>query len=86
MKGHLSLNLLRNFKMVELTKVMRQIGDGSFISLSNKIWKEKTDNNAEKALISKLVSKNDLSYPRYRVSIFTENNVEENKIEKEQMN
>ena len=36
-KGYLSLELWNNFKVVELTEVMRQRGDLEFISFLNKI-------------------------------------------------
>ena len=37
MKGYINLDLWRNFKLVELTEIMRQKGDGSFISTAQKM-------------------------------------------------
>lgn len=74
MKGYLSLDLLTNFGMAELTEVMRQKGDSNFISRLNKIRKGEIDSNIRKALTCRFVNKNDLSYPAHSVHIFAENN------------
>ena len=74
MKGYQSLHLRKNFRMAELTEVMRQTGDSNFISLLNKIWKGEIYSNVEKGFISRFVNKNDLSYPTHSVHIFGENN------------
>ena len=62
-----------NFRMTELTEVIRKRGDNNLISLLNKIWEEEIDSNVEKALISRFVNKNYLSYTTHSVHIFDEN-------------
>ena len=71
-KGNLSLDLWRNFRMAELTELMRQSGYSRFISLLNKIRKGEIDSNVEKTFISRFVNKDDLSYPP--MHIFAKNN------------
>ena len=75
MEGYLGSNLWINFRMTQLTEVMRQRGYNNFISQFNKIRKGEIDSKVEKALISRFINKNDLSYPTYRVHIFPENNL-----------
>lgn len=53
---------------------MRQRGDSDLYSLLNKIRKGEIDFNVEKALISRFVYKNNLSYPAHSVHMFAENN------------
>ena len=75
MEGYLGSNLWINFRMTQLTEVMRQRGYNNFISQFNKIRKGEIDSKVEKALISRFINKNDLSYPTYRAHIFPENNL-----------
>ena len=72
-KGYLSLDLWRGFKMAELTEVMRQQGDYNFISLLNKIRISVVDNEVERSLLSRFVAKDNSSYPRHAVHMFAEN-------------
>lgn len=44
--------------MVDLKNVARQKEEGTFFNLSNEIWKQEVDKNAEKALAPRFVSKN----------------------------
>ena len=60
--------------MVELTQMVRQQGDNSFIELLNKIQKEDLDEKVDKALLLRFVSKGTSNYPNRAVHIFTENN------------
>ena len=50
MKGYLSLELWNNFKVVELTEVMRQRGDLEFMSFLNKTRVGTVDYEGEKIL------------------------------------
>ena len=50
MKGYLSLELWNNFKVVELTEVMRQRGDLEFMSFLNKTRVGIVDYEGEKIL------------------------------------
>lgn len=74
MKGYLSLDYWRNFRIADFREVMRQRGDSDLYSLLNKIRKGEIDFNVEKALISRFVYKNNLSYPAHSVHMFAENN------------
>ena len=72
-KGYLSLDLWRGFKMAELTEVMRQQGDYNFISLLNEIRTGVVDNEVERLLLSRFVAKDNPLYLRHAVHIFAEN-------------
>ena len=50
-KRYLSLKLWNNFKVVELTEVMRQRGDLEFVSFLNKIGDGIVDYEGEKMLL-----------------------------------
>ena len=65
-KGYLSLQLWNNFKVVELTEVMRQRRDLEFISFLNKIRVGIVDYEREKILLSRFIAKdNPVMYLRY---------------------
>ena len=72
-KGYLSLDLWRGFKMAELTEVMRQQGDYNFISLLNEIRTGVVDNEVERLLLSRFVAKDNPLYLRHAVHMFAEN-------------
>ena len=55
-KGYLSLELWNNFKVVDLTEVMRQRGDLEFTSFLNKIRVAIVDYEGEKNIIIKIYS------------------------------
>ena len=72
-KGYLSLELWSNFKVVELTEVMRQRGDLEFISFLNKIRVGIVDYEEEKILLSRFIAKDNLAYPKHALHMFAEN-------------
>ena len=72
-KGYLSLQLWNNFKVVELTEVMRQRGDLEFISFLNKIWVGIVDYEGEKILLSRFIAKDNPAYPKHALHMFAEN-------------
>ena len=72
-KGYLSLQLWNNFKVVELTEVMRQRGDMEFISFLNKIWVGIVDYEGEKILLSRFIAKDNPAYPKHALHMFAEN-------------
>ena len=72
-KGYLSLELWNNFKVVELTEVMRQRGDLELISFLNKIRFGIVDYEGEKILLSRFTAKNNPAYPKHALHMFTEN-------------
>ena len=61
------------FKLAELDIVMRQRGDTSFIELLNKVRIADLDNECEKLLLSRFISKEDPDYPTDALHIFEEN-------------
>ena len=73
MKGYLSLKLWNNFKVIELTEVMRQRGDLKFISFLNKIRVGIVDYEAEKILLSRFIAKDNPAYPKHALHMFAEN-------------
>ena len=72
-EGYLSLELCNNFKVVELTEVMRQKGDLEFISFLNKIRVGIVDYQREKILLSRFIAKNNPAYPKHALHMFAEN-------------
>ena len=64
-KGYSSLELWNNFKVVELTEVMRQRGDLEFISFLNKIQVGIVDYEGEKILLSRFIAKDNPAYPKH---------------------
>ena len=64
-KGYLSLELWNNFKVVELTEVMRQRGDIEFISFLNKTRVGIVDYEGEKILLSRFIAKDNPAYPKH---------------------
>ena len=64
-KGYSSLELWNNFKVVELTEVMRQSGDLDFISFLNKIQVGIVDYEGEKILLSRFIAKDNPAYPKH---------------------
>ena len=63
-KGYSSLELWNNFKVVELTEVMRQSGDLDFISFLNKIQVGIVDYEGEK-ILSRFIAKDNPAYPKH---------------------
>ena len=61
------------FKLAELDIVMRQRGDNGFIDLLNKVRVAELDDECEKMLLSRFISKNDPNYPIDALHIFAEN-------------
>ena len=72
-KGHLSLELWKKFKVFELTEVMRQRGDLEFISFLNKIRVGTVDYEGEKILLSRFIAKDNPAYPRHALHMFAKN-------------
>ena len=72
-KGYSSLELWNNFKVVELTEVMRQSGDLDFISFLNKIQVGIVDYEGEKILLSRFIAKDNPAYPKHALHMFAEN-------------
>ena len=72
-KGYLSLELWNNFKVVELTEVMRQRGDLEFILFLNKIRVGIVDYEGERILLSRFIAKDNPAYPKHALHMFTEN-------------
>ena len=64
-KRYLSLKLWNNFKVVELTEVMRQRGDIEFISFLNKTRVGIVDYEGEKILLSRFIAKDNPAYPKH---------------------
>lgn len=62
------------FLMLELTKVLRQQSDESFIKLLNKIQEGNLDKEVGKALRLRFVAKGTSNHPQRAVHIFVENN------------
>ena len=71
-KGYSSLELWNNFKVVELTEVMRQSGDLDFISFLNKIQVGIVDYEGEK-ILSRFIAKDNPAYPKHALHMFAEN-------------
>ena len=72
-KGYLSLELWNNFKVVELTEVMRHRGDLEFISFLNKIRFGIVDYKGEKISLSRFIAKDNTEYPKHALHMFAEN-------------
>ena len=72
-KGILSLELWRRFKIAELTKVMRQQGDHEYTLVLNKIRVGGIDSEVEKLLLSRSVANNSPLYTKHVVHMFAEN-------------
>ena len=63
------------FKLAELTEVMHQKGDDTFIDLLNNV--RTANDQDEKLLKSRFVQKNEVDYPTNILQIFAENNLAE---------
>ena len=62
------------FKLAELTEVMRQKGDDTFIDLLNNVRTASINDHDEKLLKSmRFIHNNDVDYPTYVLHIFAEN-------------
>ena len=61
------------FKLAELDIVMRQKGDNNFIDLLNKARIAELDEECERILLSRFISKEDPDYPINALHIFAEN-------------
>ena len=72
-KGYLSLELWNNFKIVELTEVMRHRGDLELISFLNKIRVGIVGYKGEKISLSRFIAKDNPEYPKHALHMFTEN-------------
>ena len=68
-----SLELWCNFKIAELTEVMRQKGDTTLIDLLNKIRIGYIDDSVESFLKESFIDQNDPNYPVGVLHIFAEN-------------
>ena len=73
MQGVISMDLWNNFKIAELTEVMRQKDDVAFIHLLNKVRVGNVDENVENVLRSRFINKHDPLYPIEALHIFAEN-------------
>ena len=67
------LKLWKNFKIAELTEVMRQKGDDTFINLLNNIRTGEITAEDEEILKSRFISPDDPSYPHDALHLFAEN-------------
>ena len=72
-QGVISMDLWRNFKIAELTEIMRQKDDLIFINLLNKVRVGNVDENVENVLRSRFVNKDNPLYPIEALHIFAEN-------------
>ena len=63
----------RYFKIAELTEVMRQRGDQTFIDLLNNIRVGEVSKSDEQILKSRFIKENDPSYPKEAIHIWAEN-------------
>ena len=72
-KGCLSLEFWNNFKVVQLTEVMRQSRDLEFISFLNKIRVGIVDYEGENILFSRVITKDNSAYPKHALHMFGEN-------------
>ena len=61
------------FRLVELTEVMRQKGDTSFIYLFNQIRVGNIDESSEMITQSRFIDSEDSNYPKQALHIFAEN-------------
>ena len=68
-----SLELWCNFKLAELTEVMRQRGDTTLTDLLNKIRIGYIDDSVESVLKEKFIDQNDPNYPKDVLHIFEDN-------------
>ena len=68
-----SLELWCNFKIAELTEVMRQRGDTTLIDLLNKIRIGYIDDSVESVLKEKFIDQNNPNYPKNVLHIFEDN-------------
>ena len=67
------VHLWKMFKLAELTEVMRQKGDDTFIDLLNNVRTATLNDQDEKLLKSRFVQKNNVDYPTNVLHIFAEN-------------
>ena len=61
------------FKLAELTEVMRQKGDDTFIDLLNNVRTASINVQDEKLLTSRFIQNNDVDYATDVLHIFAEN-------------
>ena len=71
-QGIVTMDLWHNFKIAQLTEVMRQKDDEIFINLLNKVRVGNLDENVENLLRSQFISEDDPSYPTGALHIFAE--------------
>ena len=69
----LPLDLWREFKLVELTEIMRQRGDTNFIETLNKICIKNSDEKVDTALQSSFTDKQDRPQQNFKLHIYAEN-------------
>ena len=67
------MKLWKNFKLAELTEVMRQRGDTVFIDLLNNVRKGKLTESDIDILRSRIITENHLDYPQHALHLFAEN-------------
>ena len=72
-KSYVEDELWKIFRLVELTEVMRQKGDTSFIDLVNQIRVGHIDESSEMMIQSRYIDSEDSNYPRQALHIFAEN-------------
>ena len=72
-ESYLADALWKISRLVELTEVMRQKGDTSFIDLLNQIWVGHIDESSEMMIQSRFIDSEDSNYPRQALHIVAEN-------------
>ena len=72
-ESYVADELWKIFRLVELTEVMRQKGDTSFIDLLNQIRVGHIDESSEMMIQSRYIDSEDSNYPRQALHIFAEN-------------
>ena len=72
-ESYVADELWKMFRLVELTEVMHQKGDTSFIDLLNQIQVGHIDESSEMIVQSRFIDSEDSKYPQQALHIFAEN-------------